>query len=153
MSYAANTLVSTERTKAEIEGLLKKHGADSFFSGWSAEKNTAFVAFRMEQRNVRFNLPLPDRADYTKGRYSWQEAPAHIVDKKHEQATRARWRALFLVVKAKLEAVASGITSFEQEFLSHIQLPDGKTVHEWMKPQLDDAYGSGRMPLMLGSGE
>ena len=44
----------------------------------------------------------------------------------------------------------SGITAFEDEFLSHILLPDGKTAGSWMKPQIAAAYHSGKMPPLLG---
>ena len=42
-----------------------------------------------------------------------------------EQVCRQRWRALLLIIRAKLEAVASGITTLENEFLANIVLPDG----------------------------
>ena len=42
---------------------------------------------------------------------------------------------LLLVIKAKLEAVASGISTIEKEFLADIVMPDGSTVNEWMRPQ------------------
>ena len=41
---------------------------------------------------------------------------------------RQRWRALNLAIKAKLEAVESGIVTFDQEFLAHIVGPSGQTV-------------------------
>lgn len=34
MTYANTTNVSSERTKAEIETLLQKYGANQFISGW-----------------------------------------------------------------------------------------------------------------------
>ena len=45
--------------------------------------------------------------------------------------------------------VASGITTLEEEFLAHIYLPDGRTVGEFMRPQLEESYSTGRMPPML----
>lgn len=59
---------------------------------------------------------------------------------------------LALVIKAKLEAVAAGITSFEDEFLAHIMLPSGGTVGEWARPQLEVAYSTGAMPALLPGG-
>jgi hypothetical protein len=66
---------------------------------------------------------------------------------------RQRWRALALVIKAKLEAVEAGISSVEDEFLSFIMLPNGSTVGEWVQPQIERVYESGSMPALLpGSG-
>jgi hypothetical protein len=66
-----------------------------------------------------------------------------------DQAIRQRWRALLLVIKAKLEAVQGGITEFDAEFLPHIVLPDGQTVGDWIIPQVNTAYELGEMPQAL----
>jgi hypothetical protein len=39
-------------------------------------------------------------------------------------------------VKAKLEAVSSGISTFEREFLADLVLPNGRVVHEELAPRL-----------------
>jgi len=67
----------------------------------------------------------------------------------HDQACRQRWRALLLVIKAKLEAVTAGISTIETEFLANIVLPDNTTAGEWMLPQIDRAYRTGEMPPLL----
>jgi hypothetical protein len=54
-----------------------------------------------------------------------------------------------LVIKAKLEAVASGITTFEDEFLAHIVMPDGQTVATHIKPRIAQAYETGSMQALL----
>lgn len=48
-----------------------------------------------------------------------------------------------------MEAVEAGISEFEKEFLAHIVLPNGATVGQFMLPQIDTAYSTGRMPPML----
>jgi hypothetical protein len=46
--------------------------------------------------------------------------------------------------------IECGITTSEEEFLVHIVLPNGKgTVGDWLMPQIDKAYESGRMPPLL----
>lgn len=51
----------------------------------------------------------------------------------------------------KLEAVAAGITTFEDEFLAHTLLPNGATVGEWAAPQIEAVYADGgrHMPALL----
>ena len=66
----------------------------------------------------------------------------------YEQEVRRRWRALVLCVKAKLEVVESGISTFEQEFLAHIVVAGGKTIGQEMVPRLGDVAAGG--PLLLG---
>jgi hypothetical protein len=157
MSYAENTTVPVEKTRAEIENLLRRFGADQFFSGWNTEE--AFVSFRARDRFVRFRLPLPKRDEkrftHRKGpsKYyeSWVQRGADDAAKQWEQGCRSRWRALLLTIKAKLESAEAGIETFEQAFLAHIVLPDQTLVGDRIMATIADAYSSGRAPpLLLG---
>lgn len=148
-TYAAETAVSTEASRAEIERTLRRYGASSFAYGWSADQ--ALVGFEAGGRQVRFTLDMPRRDDraftHTPSR-GMRRTPAQ-AEAAWEQGCRQRWRALALVIKAKLEAVEAGITTFEDEFLAHLVLPNGATVSTWLGPQLEAAYDLGRMPAML----
>ncbi|WP_447044038.1 hypothetical protein [Vreelandella sp. H-I2] len=146
--YAENTNVSSERSRAEIEQTVSRYGASGFMYGW--DNGTAVMAFQMHGRRIRFDLSMPDRnrSDFTQTETGRERAPAQAA-KAWEQACRQRWRALALVIKAKLEAVESGITEFEEEFLAHIVLPNGNTVGHWMLPQVESAYSRGEMPPLL----
>lgn len=150
--YAAETEVSSDRSIMEIKSILQRYGATRFAYG--EEEERAIVGFDCEGRRIRFVIPLPDRsADEfwmtpEKRRRRTPEAAAQA----YEQATRQRWRALALVIKAKLEAVASGVAEFETEFLAHIVLPNGGTVGDWARPQIRTAYETGTMPPLLGMG-
>lgn len=149
MAYAEKTSVSVSRTKAEIEELVQKYGADQFVSGYKGD--IAVIGFSMGGRQIRFLLPLPDKRDreywYTPGRGQRRTEDAAYTA--WEQACRSRWRALYLIVKAKLEAVEAGISTVEREFFYDIVLPDGRTAGEWMAPQIEEAYQTGEMPAML----
>ncbi|EGF96798.1 hypothetical protein BDIM_06060 [Brevundimonas diminuta ATCC 11568] len=121
---------------------------------YASEVTAAMIGFRIKDRMVKFVLPMPDPKSreftHTPARGTLR-SPAE-AEKAWEQAGRQRWRALALVIKAKLEAVAAGITTIEDEFLAHTVLPDGSTVGQFMKPQLAIAYEQGSMPttLLLG---
>jgi hypothetical protein len=147
--YATNTDVPAERSRAEIEQTVRRYGAKKFGYGWNDE--TAHVMFEMADRRIRFDISLPDRNDkaftHTPGRGLARDADA--AEREWEKASRQRWRALAFVIKAKLEAVAAGITTVEEEFLAHIVLPDGTTVGQWTAPQLKEVYAAGTMPELL----
>jgi hypothetical protein len=150
--YAANTGVSLDQSRAEIERTLRRYGAGAFAYGW--EGDTATVMFKLGARHIRFRLVLPDRNDRTFTHTPGRNLPrsAEAADREWEQAQRQRWRALALVIKAKLEAVEAGITTAEDEFLAHTMLPDGRTFGEWAAPQLEAAYEAGRMPALMPGG-
>lgn len=133
--YAKGTTVPIEKSRNEIEQILIRYGANQFIAGWDSDKQ-AMVSFRIKERFVKIMLPLPDRQK-VRSQNAW------------DQLCRSRWRALLLVIKAKLEAVASGITSVEDEFMADIVLPEGQTVKQWLKPQIALAYEKGGMPKTL----
>lgn len=147
--YAENTQVSSEKSRSEIERTLTRYGASGFVYGWQG--SNAVVAFEMNDRRIKFVLPLPDKTSreftHTQGRGS-KRSPED-VQRAWEQGARQRWRALALAIKAKLEAVASGITTLEEEFMAHIVLPSGQTVGAWMTPQIESAYQNKKMPPLL----
>lgn len=145
--YAADTTVSVEKSRLEIEATLRRYGADAFY--YAAETGRASLAFRMAGRMVRFSIALPDPKDRAFTHHSRGLRTPDAAAKAWEQACRQRWRALALVIKAKLEAVAAGITTAEDEFLAHTLLPDGSTVGDWARPQLALAYEGGAMPPPL----
>lgn len=148
--FAEGTEVSVERSRAEIERLITRYGATStaFMNG----PGRSMVIFEAEGRRVVFELPLPDVAE---GRFNRSPGGRRVntPERRHaawEQACRQRWRALALVIKAKLEAVAAGITTFEDEFLAHIMMPDGQTVGHHVKPAVAAWYQGGKMRPLLG---
>lgn len=149
MAYAGKTTVSVAKTKAEIEELIAKAGANQFVSGYS--QNIALIGFTLDRRQIRFALPLPDKMEtrfwYTPERKNKRSKEQAISA--WEQECRSKWRALFLIIKAKLEAVESGISTVEREFFYDIVLPSGVTVGQYMAPQIQNAYESGTMPPML----
>lgn len=152
--FAASTDVPVEKSRAEIEGLIIRYGATStaFMNG----PEHSVVLFEANNRRIMFRLPLPSRqqkdiANYRHSSGRWLPRTADAAAKAWEQACRQRWRALALVIKAKLEAVESGITTFEDEFLAHTVMPDGQTVAHHIKPRIAQAYESGQMlPLLPG---
>lgn len=151
-AYAAETSVSVEKSRVEIEQILRRYEANAF--GYSIDGRRATIAFRIAGRHVRFLLSLPDREDdafwvYMQGRVRFRRAPAE-GEKRWEQACRQKWRALALVIKAKLEAVSAGITTIEDEFLAHTVLSDGRTVSEEIQPRIAEHYRvGGPSTLML----
>lgn len=136
MTYAKKTSVAPEKTRAEIERVLARYGASSFAYG--TQPGRAMIMFETKDRRIRFELPLvpPNRSTQVQG----------------EQFTRSRWRALLLSIKAKLESVEAGIESFDEAWMSHIVMPNGRTMAQHMIPYLEESYGQGKMPPLLGFG-
>lgn len=135
--YAERTSVPVSQTRAEIEKLLNRHGATGF--GYGATAGNAMLMFEMKSRRLRFIVPMP--------------VAKRAADESRVAAEqRRRWRALLLVLKAKLEAVASLIVTFDEEFLAHIVIDGNSTVGDKLVPTLDDTLKVGHLPPLLGPG-
>ena len=137
--YADKTSVPVDRSQAEIKKILAKYGATAF--AFAEGSGMARVLFELKGRRIMFKLPLPPPP-------STNATQASI--KTYDQLCRSRWRALVLGIKAKLECVASEITTLEQEFMAHIVLPNGATVGDVMTPQIAMSYERNEMPPLLG---
>lgn len=149
-TYAAETNVSPEQSRMEIESTLRRWNAEAFMYG--QDQRGAVVGFVLRTRQIRFVVELPVRDDKA---FKWTN---HIPPRRrtlrqeeeaYQQAIRQRWRALNLVIKAKLEAVESGIASFDQEFLAQLVLPNGQTVGDAVAPRIIEGIESNEMPSLL----
>ncbi len=69
-----------------------------------------------------------------------------------ESEERRRWRAQLLLIKAKLEMIATGETTVEREFLADMVLPDGGTVSTRIAASLAETYSTGMSVPLLGAG-
>ena len=145
--YAEGTKVPVEKSKAEIERLLRKHGATQFTSGWDDEKGISRMMCRMQDRMFRFDVLMPDPEAYrlTEGGRERSDKDAEAAAEKEHQR---RWRARLLIIKAKLEMIASGESDVATEFMADLLLPNGTTVRETLLPRIDKAYETGKMPSM-----
>lgn len=137
--FAKGTEVSVEKSRAEIEKLIVRYGATS--TAFMNAPGRALIMFEAKDRRIVFELPLPDINDKVFQRDGRGSVRSPLKRQEvWEQHCREKWRALCLVIKAKLEAVESGITSFEQEFYAHIMMPDGQTVYGATKDKVAEAY-------------
>jgi hypothetical protein len=144
MRYAAQTQVTSDRSRSAIEATLKRHGATAFAYGWNNSHDT--MQFTLRQCTIRFTLPRVKDEAFSKTPTGRRRA-AHQAEVEAERAERQRWRALLLVIRAKLEAVEAGIAMFEQEFLAFILMPSGETVGDVLVPRL-----RANQPLLIGKG-
>ena len=128
--FAALTRVSTDQTRTEIARTLGRYGATAF--AYMTQKGRAIIAFEAAKRHIKITVPIPT-----------------AESEKDKQQARQRWRALLLVIKAKLESVESGIETLEEAFYANIVMPDGRTIYEATHQNVAVAYQGGKVPPLL----
>lgn len=145
--FASDTNVTPERTQGEIVEILKRYKATDYMTGWT--QGRALVAFRLKDIGIRYLVPMPDpqAREFARDARDNVRKPEHRI-KHWEQACRQRWRALLLIIKAKLEAIASGISSIEEEFLANVVTPHGPTIGQMIIPQLPEIRKGGEVNLL-----
>lgn len=127
--FAADTKVTVSESLAEIERTVARYGGGQFVFGISEEQGV--IGFSKEGRQVRFHVPFGEK------------------DGGYYQRQRQRMRALLLVIKARLEAVESGVEAFEDSFLANIVMPNGRLLGQEVRRQIATAYESNEMPQLL----
>lgn len=140
--FAEDTKVPVQKTRMEIETLLKKHGATRVVT-YEGE-GIALIGFMLGGRAIKMQVSVPPEpvkaAKFSGARRAW------------EQDLRRIWRALGLIIKAKLESIASKISTVEREFMADVVMPNGATVGEMLRDQIDTAYRGGAPTLQLTYG-
>ncbi len=131
--YAEGTTVSVESSRAEISGILAKHGV--LRQGWFGTPDGDELIFELHGGQYRLRIEKPTAEGL---RQQW------IADGKPPTTTkwlpndnqvaaewRRRWRANVLLLKAKLEFAAGGdITTVDRELMAYRVLADGRTLGE-----------------------
>jgi hypothetical protein len=146
--YAKGTEVSTDRSLAEIRNTLRRYGASQYM--FAEDEGLAIIGFAMHDRQVRFvlRLPSPNERRFLKTPTN-RDRTASSAREEYEKAVRQIYRVFALVIKAKLEAVESGLVEFQTEFLAQLVLPGGVTVGEVVGERINEAYATGQVPALL----
>jgi hypothetical protein len=149
-NYVRGASISCAASRAEIQDMLTQYGATGFRTG--SENGRTIIAFTADRRRFRFlyEPPGPGGSERTAG--SPQQQRALPGAKSHEDASRRYWHKLSMLVRAKLEAVAAGIATFEEEFLAYMVLPGGQTVLQNVKPEIARTYATGVRVGLLSDG-
>jgi len=126
--YAKDTKVAVRNSKMHIEKLLTDWGIEEFFFGTSPRGEG--IGFKYKDKIYKLSVPMPDDGD--------------------EKKRRQMWRILFMSLKMDLEKIDAGLTTFEDQFLAQMALPDGSTVSDFMKlPKNLELLQQSKMPLLL----
>ncbi len=116
---------------------------------YMSDHEKAIIGFIFNGLHYKIAIEMPKRETFSQtptGRARKNLAE----DMAYEQACRSKWRALLLVIKAKLEAVEQGVSTIEREFAADLIMGDGKTLYSHLSKVLE----SGKLPKALpGFGE
>jgi hypothetical protein len=121
--YAEGTKVSVDSSRGEITGILAKHGVKRM--GWMGDEIADELMFELGGGSYRFRIVKPTITEIRR-----LYPNAYDEQAKLDGEWRRRWRANVLLLKAKLEFIASGDTTLDRELLPYRVLKGGQTIEE-----------------------
>lgn len=139
--FANQTSVPVRRSKDEIMAVIEKYGCD----GMSMHQTSDAwgIDFYAHGRKVRFMIKHPSEDDpkYKTSHSGRRQRNTGGRKAAWEQDLRQIYRALLLIIKAKLEYVESGHAIFEHEFMANIIDPvSGKMMGDMVTPMIAERY-------------
>lgn len=137
--YAQGTTVTVEKSRAEIESLVKKNGGKNFC--YFSSPNAEVFIFEAFNRRLKFTVKMPKISGY----YTTKQ-----LAEKTQAEYRRLFRVLILRLKAKFESVKSGDVSADEEFLANIVDYKNQTVWEAIEPTLE-RFEADKLPKLLMS--
>lgn len=146
LNYAKNTTVTIERSRQELEVILRRSGANKVILGWDGD--VSFVAFAIDGIPVKQRIEMPPRSDFQETELGRLRKPQAAMAA-WEQACRQRMREHVVLLKAKLIAISLGFRTIKQEFMADICLPGGSTIGQQYEEQIDRALKTGKLPALL----
>lgn len=146
--YMETTEISPEKTVAQIQSVLMKHGASAILTEMENGSITAVsFKYKVGESYIPFNLPcrwknietlLAKRA----GLHSW--SPAKRRESITLKAHRVAWRQILRWIEAQLALVDTSMVRVEEVFFPYIQTSSGKTLYEIQSLDKFIAIGPGK---------
>lgn len=129
-AYYKSTTISPERSKADIDKMLKDFGIST--RAWITKDGEDVLIFEWKVdvngivKNIAFELRPPEIREMKR---VWNQKTSR-TEKVNVRNDAVAYRLLFNYIKNKLEAIRVGMVTVENEFMSHIKfaLKDGTST-------------------------
>lgn len=134
MSLPYQNTSSGKNAIDDIQKVLRKFGCNKFATGEDYETGEVFIQFEHRGRPVGLKASAKGYAAAYLRENPWNHR--RRTDKQHWEAKALEIGSIAVYsilrdwVKGQVSAIETGIMSFEESFLSHIMLPNGKRVIE-----------------------
>lgn len=131
--YAEGTEVPVSRSHDQIKVELRRVGADQIGVMEGAGGVQAYLVFKIRDTMYRITN---GEVKVARGKDPAREA-------------RRQWRAIVLLVKAKVVSILEGISTVEREFLSDAVMPDGSVLADHAPRLIEKAYKDNGAPQLM----
>lgn len=123
-----------DRALAEVQKILEAFGCQNFGTGVDNERQCIVVSFKWRDRQVMMEASWKGYAAAWQQRHTWQRWPGNDRPAYDRRALEIGRRAVCSVlrdwVKGQMTALECGILQFEEVFMPHMVLENGRRVVE-----------------------
>lgn len=137
--YGQSTSVPIEKSMQDIKKVLRQNDCERIQAHDDDDQGYGFQ-FIYGNRAIRVGIVYPsmDSPEISETETGKIRTPAQI-EKAYDQEVRRLFRALLMCLKMKFEIVNSGISCFEDEFMSHTVDPtSNQTYGKMLQPLIED---------------
>jgi hypothetical protein len=121
------TTVQASKTMAELQEILRRHGAKAILINYDSEGFIESLSFQVMTPRGDFSIRLPVEPENILKVLARHNVPKAYQNK--EQAIRIAWRIVKDWVKAQMAILETEMVDTEQIFLPYIETAPGKTVY------------------------
>lgn len=134
MALPYENATSGQRAMAEIQTILQKFGCSKFGTMLDFDAGTLVVQFERQGQRVSFPANFKGYAAKWLKENPWSSRRQSSREEYERRALEIGSMAVYSIlrdwIKAQTVAVETGLTSFEDVFMAHLLLPNGKRVSE-----------------------
>jgi hypothetical protein len=124
-----STKIEPEKTVAEIQAILGKHGAKSIFTDYDEYRNVSAVGFLIMLDDKPINFRLPCNVDGVLSCLNSQKGVPNAL-RNRGQARRVAWRIVKDWIQAQLALVEAKQAELAEIFLPYAIDGEGRTVFQ-----------------------
>jgi hypothetical protein len=132
MKLPYETATSGERALAELQRTLAKFGCQSFGIMTDNEKGATIVQFKWNNRTISLEASWKGYANAMLKNRPWshnmRSTKQEYMERCGEQAKVSVCSVLRDWIKGQITAIECGVMSFEEAFMPHMLLTDGRRV-------------------------
>jgi len=127
-----STVIKTEKTVSEIQGILAEAGAQAVMSEFDDARVLTAISFRMNTSFGLMSYRLPSRIDPIWKILS-EDRNIRPKFRTWDQASRVAWRIIKDWIEAQLALVEADQADIDQVFLPYMEINAGVTVFDRLK--------------------
>ena len=128
--FMETTKISPEKTIAQIQELLSKHGVKNVMLQYDGFGNISAMSFTLIDSQVPYLLPARHESLI---KLAEREKLRYLKSNDEDQARRIAWRQVFRWIEAQIAMIEIGMVEMQEVFLPYMMVDEYRTIFQLYK--------------------